>query len=100
MNAFVRGLILACVAVAAVSAATAILLFSVRPQIGGPLGILYWSLLALVASAMPVRLPKGVVGSVSAAPVLASIVGGGPVAAAIVGGAGTTGSRELKGQVP
>ena len=100
MNAFVRGLILACVAVAALSAATAILLFSVRAEIGGPLGILYWSALALIASAMPVRLPKGVVASVSAAPVLASIVLGGPVAAAIVGALGTTDSRELRGQVP
>jgi putative nucleotidyltransferase with HDIG domain len=100
MNASVRGLILACVAVAALSAATAIFLFRVRPEIGGAFGILYWSALALVASAMPVRLPKGVVASVSAAPVLASIVLGGPVAAAVVGALGTTDSRELRGQVP
>jgi putative nucleotidyltransferase with HDIG domain len=100
MNAKVRGLILACVAVAAVAAATAILVFGVRPAIGGYIGIGYWTLLTLVASAMPVRLPKGVVASVSAAPTMAAIILGGPLAAAIVAVIGTTDSREIRGQVP
>jgi putative nucleotidyltransferase with HDIG domain len=63
-------------------------------------GILFWTALTLVASALPVRLPRGTVASVSVAPLLATIALGGPAAAAIVGFVGTTDSREIRGQVP
>jgi putative nucleotidyltransferase with HDIG domain len=56
--------------------------------------------LTLIASALPVRLPRGTVASVSVAPILAAIALGGPTAAAIVGFVGTTDSREVRGQVP
>jgi putative nucleotidyltransferase with HDIG domain len=69
-----------------VAIAAATLLFPIRPQIGGLLGIAFWTGLTLVASAMPVRLPRGIVASVSAAPMLAAI--------------GTTDSRELRRQIP
>ena len=59
----------------------------------------FWTGLALVGSLFPVRLPQGTVVSVSAAPVIASIVLGGPLAAAIVAVIGTTDSREFRGQV-
>ncbi|MEP6680168.1 MAG: HD-GYP domain-containing protein [Chloroflexota bacterium] len=49
---------------------------------------------------MPVRLPRGIVASVSAAPMLAAIVLGGPVAGAIVTAIGTTDMRELRRQIP
>src|SRR4029079_18229505 len=64
------------------------------------LGIAFWTALTLVASALPVRLPRGTVASVSVAPILAAIALGGPTAAAIVGFVGTTHSREVRGQVP
>ncbi len=54
----------------------------------------------LVASALPVRLPRGTVASVSVAPLLATIALGGPMAAGIVGFIGTTDSREIRGHVP
>ena len=63
-------------------------------------GIAFWTGLTLVGSALPVRLPRGTVVSVSAAPVIATIALGGPLAAAIVAAIGTTDSREIRGQVP
>jgi len=100
VNASVRRLILITVAVAVVAIAAATLLFPIRPQIGGLVGIAFWTALTLVASAMPVRLPRGIVASVSAAPMLASIVLGGPVAAVIVTAIGTIDSREVRRQIP
>ncbi len=60
----------------------------------------FWVILTLASGALPVRLPQGTVVSVSAAPVIASLVLGGPFAAAIVAAIGTTDSRELRGEVP
>jgi len=75
-------------------------LFPVRSAIGGPFGIGYWIVLTLVASALPVRLPKGIHASVSFAPIIASVVLGGPVAAGIVAFVGTTEDREVRGAIP
>ena len=85
--------------------AAATLLFPPRPTIGGTagltwVGIAFWTALTLVASALPVRLPRGTIASVSVAPILATIALGGPTAAAIVSFIGTTDSREVRGQVP
>ncbi|MEX0624970.1 MAG: HD-GYP domain-containing protein [Chloroflexota bacterium] len=57
-------------------------------------------ILTLASGALPVRLPQGTVVSVSAAPLIASVVLGGPFAGAIVAAIGTTDSRELRGEVP
>ena len=100
MTTDVRRLILACTAAAAVSVAAAAYFFPIRPDIQGVPGLIFWTVLTLVGSALPVRLPKGTVVSVSAAPVMATLVLGGPFAAAIVGGIGTLDSRELRGRVP
>jgi len=100
MTASVRRLVVFSVAVAVALAAAAIWLFPIRADIGGAYGVLYWTVLTLVSSAMPVRLPQGTVASVSAAPILASVVLGGPVAAILVAGLGTTDPREVRGQVP
>jgi putative nucleotidyltransferase with HDIG domain len=75
-------------------------LFPVRSAIGGSVGIGYWILLTLVASALPVRLPNGIHASVSFAPIIASVVLGGPVAAGIVALIGTTEDREVRGAIP
>jgi putative nucleotidyltransferase with HDIG domain len=100
VNASVRRLILACTAVAAIAVAAAALFFPLRPDIDGLAGIAFWTALTLVGSALPVRLPQGTVVSVSAAPVIASVVLGGPFAGAIVALIGTTDSREIRGEVP
>jgi putative nucleotidyltransferase with HDIG domain len=63
-------------------------------------GVAFWVLLTLASGALPVRLPQGTVVSVSAAPLIASVVLGGPFAGAIVAAIGTTDSRELRGEVP
>jgi putative nucleotidyltransferase with HDIG domain len=49
---------------------------------------------------MPVRLPRGTVVSVSAAPLFAALFLGGPLAAAVVAVIGTTDTREIRGEVP
>ena len=100
MSPNVRLLIIATVAAASASFAAAIVLFPVRSAIGGPFGIGYWIVLTLVASALPVRLPKGIHASVSFAPIIASVVLGGPVAAGIVAFVGTTEDREVRGAIP
>ena len=100
MSQAVRRLILVTVAAAIVLIAAAYLLFPIRPEIGGIPGLLFWTVATLGASALPVRLPRGSVVSVAAAPMIAVMVLGGPFAAAIVGLIGTTDSREVRGQVP
>jgi putative nucleotidyltransferase with HDIG domain len=96
----VRLLILVAVAAAILVFAAAIALFPLRSTIQGFAGIAFWTALTLIASALPVRLPRGTVASVSFAPLMATIVLGGPVAAGIVAAIGTTDSRELRGKVP
>ncbi|MGH2358040.1 MAG: HD domain-containing phosphohydrolase [Candidatus Limnocylindria bacterium] len=100
MNKSVSRLIFAILAAAVLTTAAAYLLFPVRSDIGGVPGITFWIVATLVASAMPVRLPRGTVVSVAAAPLIAAMVLGGPVAGALVAAIGTTESRELRGQVP
>jgi putative nucleotidyltransferase with HDIG domain len=80
--------------------AAAYVVFPIRDEIGGPGGLAFWTLATLAASALPVRLPRGSVVSVAAAPMIAAFVLGGPFAGAIVALIGTTDSREAKGEVP
>ena len=63
-------------------------------------GVLFWILVALCASAMPVRMPRGTIVAVSIAPIVAAMSLGGPVAAGWVGAVGTFEVRELSGRVP
>jgi len=100
VTASVRLLISLTVAAAAIALAAAAVISPIRADIGGPEGIVYWTVLTLAASALPVRLPTGTVASVSFAPLMASIVLGGPTAGGIVAAIGTTDSRELRGEVP
>jgi putative nucleotidyltransferase with HDIG domain len=100
VNATVKILILATVAVAVLVIAAATFLFPIRPEIGGGWGLAFWTAATLVASAMPVRLPRGSVVSVGSAPMLASMILGGPLAAALVTLIGSTDEREVRGQVP
>lgn len=96
----VSRLVFATVAAAIVTIAAAYLVFPVREGVGGPIGLVYWTAATLAASALPVRLPRGTVVSVAAAPMIAVMALGGPLAAAVVGLIGTTDSREIRGQVP
>ena len=62
--------------------------------------LVYWLLMALAASAYPVRVPRGSVVSVAAAPIIAASILFGPAGGAIVGAVGTLEVRELRGRVP
>ena len=80
--------------------AAAIVIWPVRPEIGGVQGIIFWTALTFVASVLPVTLPKGLIVSVAFAPLVAAMFLGGPTAMAIVVIAGTFDLRELRGRVP
>ena len=81
--------------------------FGIRPSIGPGLvadpgldalfGVAFWTLLTLLASALPVQIPRGSVVSVSIATIVATMALGGPVAAGWVALIGTTELRELRG---
>jgi putative nucleotidyltransferase with HDIG domain len=66
----------------------------------GRSGLVFWTLLTLIASSFPVQSSRGPVLSVSVAPILAAALLGGPTAAAIVAVLGTFDLRELRRQVP
>jgi putative nucleotidyltransferase with HDIG domain len=102
------------VAASAVALVAATLLFPLTPEIALPnapqgqspsgqallLGVAFWMLLTLVASALPVQMPRGTQQAVSFAPIVAAIILGGPTAGAWVAAFGTTEVREIRGNIP
>jgi putative nucleotidyltransferase with HDIG domain len=87
-------------AAASLLLAAALYFWPIRPAIGGLPGIAFWCLLTFVASALPVRLPKGLHVTVAFAPATAAMLLGGPAAAGLVAILGTFDLRELRGRVP
>jgi hypothetical protein len=73
-----------------------------RPPTGDTiwLGVLFWIVLTMASSALPVRLPGGSFLAVDFAPIVAAMSLGGPIAAGLVAFFGATESRELRRQVP
>jgi putative nucleotidyltransferase with HDIG domain len=63
-------------------------------------GIGFWIVVSLFASALPVRMPGGMMVTVSIAPIIAVANLGGPAAAVWVGVLGTTEWREIRGRIP
>jgi len=63
-------------------------------------GIAFWTGLTLLASALPVRMPRGFHVDTSFAPIVAAMTLGGPTAAGWVALIGSTEYRELSGRVP
>jgi len=80
--------------------AAAFAFWPIRPAIAGTAGIVFWCLLTFIASALPVRLPKGLRVTVAFAPLTAAMLLGGPAAAGLVAVIGTFDLRELRGRVP
>ena len=70
------------------------------PNVDIPLGLAFWTVMTLIASALPVTMARGTVVNTSIAPLVAVMYLGGPAAAAIVATLGVTELRELKGRVP
>ena len=64
------------------------------------LGVAFWTILTLVGSAFPVRLPRGTHQAVAVAPIMASMFLGGPAVGGWVAAIGTTEMRELRGRIP
>lgn len=63
------------------------------------LGLGFWILATLLASALPVQMPGGLLIAVSIAPIVAATSLGGPFAGGLVALIGTTEVRELRGKV-
>ncbi len=74
--------------------------FGLTAELGVIAGLVFWTALALFASALPVRMPRGTVVGVSIAPVVAAMTLGGPAAAGWVAAIGTTELREVRGRIP
>jgi putative nucleotidyltransferase with HDIG domain len=100
LSAQLRRFIIGTAAAASLLLAAAFIFWPIRPSIGGIPGIVFWCLLTFVASALPVRLPKGLHVTVAFAPATAAMLLGGPAAAGIVAVFGTIDLRELRGRVP
>src|SRR4029077_6445974 len=64
------------------------------------LGTGFWVVLCLFASALPVRMPRGMLVAVSIAPILAATSLGGPAVGAWVAVLGSTELREVRGRIP
>ena len=74
---------------------------SIRPtQFEIMLGVAFWTLITLVTSALPVKLPLGTHQAVSMAPIVAAMALGGPAVAGWVAAIGTTELREVRGRIP
>jgi hypothetical protein len=63
-------------------------------------GIAFWTVMTLLASALPVQMPRGSLINTSIATLVAAMSLGGPTAAGWVALIGTTELRELSGRVP
>lgn len=99
------------VAASALALAATTLMIPVYPSLGIGLpgvdsgtalvvGLAYWSLITLGASALPVQMPRGTLFAVNTAPIIAATVLGGPTAGAWVALIGVTEIRELRGRIP
>jgi putative nucleotidyltransferase with HDIG domain len=64
------------------------------------LGIAFWLALTLAASALPVKMPRGTLVTVSVAPILAAMDLGGPAVGVWLAAVGTLELRELRGTIP
>jgi putative nucleotidyltransferase with HDIG domain len=69
-------------------------------EVGFFAGFAFWTILTLLASALPVQMPRGTLVAVSVAPILAAITVGGPAVGGWVAALGTTEIRELRGRIP
>ena len=106
LKLYIAGVVAAGAAALVVTA----LRFPIDPRIGQGLlagnpnsawfGVGFWICLTLVASALPVQMPRGTMVAVSIAPIIAAISLGGPTAGALVAAIGTFEVREVRGRIP
>jgi len=70
------------------------------PVVDTVAGIAFWTALTAIASAFPVRMPRGSLIATSSAPLVVVMSIGGPACAGWVALIGTTELRELRGRIP
>ncbi len=99
MKPALKTLIGLAVTASAISLAVAALLFP-PPADFRIRDLVFWTVVALLASHAPVRLPTGVLLAVATGPILACSFLAGPLAAGLVAALGTTEIREVRGRVP
>src|SRR3954470_21338082 len=76
------------------------ILGTTNEQVEVLVGLVFWIVMTLVASALPVRLPQGSQQGLAMAPIVAAMSLGGPAVAGWVAAIGTTEMRELRGRIP
>ncbi|HYO44087.1 MAG TPA: HD-GYP domain-containing protein [Candidatus Limnocylindrales bacterium] len=74
--------------------------FAALGEFAAVAGLAFWIAVTLLASAMPIRMPRGTMFAVSTSTIMAATILGGPAAGAWVGLLGTTEVREIRGRVP
>jgi hypothetical protein len=89
---------------ATITLAISVYLWPIKDSLDGSYGVLvglaFWIVTTLLASAAPVHVPRGAYVSVSVAPILAATMLGGPTAGALVAVLGTFEVREFARRVP
>jgi hypothetical protein len=63
-------------------------------------GLVFWTAITILASAMPIEMPRGSIISTSIAPLVVVMILGGPTAAGWVALLGTTDRREFRREIP
>src|SRR5262245_45199974 len=63
-------------------------------------GLAFWTAVTLLASAMPISMPRGAKFAVSVSTIMGATILGGPTAGGCVALLGTTELREVRGQIP
>jgi putative nucleotidyltransferase with HDIG domain len=110
MNRSLKAYIVGLVAVTAILMAATSLAIPIEPAIRARIagdaaidtlaGLAFWTAITLLASALPVVMPRGSIISTSIAPLIVVMGLGGPTAAAWVALIGTTDLRELRREIP
>jgi hypothetical protein len=106
LKAYIVGLVAVCAIALAATSLTVPVEETLRlqvfddPQLDTLAGLAFWIVVTLLASALPVVMPRGSIISTSIAPLVVVMMLGGPTAAGWVALIGTTDLRELRREIP
>jgi hypothetical protein len=106
LRAYIAGLVTVCAVVLAVTSLVIPVNDAIRLRVFNDAGLdafaglVFWTAITLLASALPIKMPRGSIISTSIAPLVVLLSLGGPTAAGWVALIGTTDLRELRREVP
>jgi hypothetical protein len=106
LKAYIAGLVTVCAVVLAVTSLVIPVNDAIRLRVFSDVGLdafaglVFWTAITLLASALPIKMPRGSIISTSIAPLVVLLSLGGPTAAGWVALIGTTDLRELRREVP